>query len=303
MIQPESIVVVLPVHSRREMTLTCLRTLFRQSISGFKVIVVDSGSTDGTADAVEAEFPDVIVLRHGNLWWSGATNKGIERALAEHAEFVLTINDDVELSENYLDAMMRAADRHPTALMGSYEFNIKTRQPVSCGERALWSLGKAQKLVQTVPEECRHGLLTITYAPARGLWIPAEAFRRIGLIDAKRLPHYCADLDFTARAASNGFELFINFDAVLFCHRELSGAPELRAHYSWKNYWIHLFGIQGGGNLKNFTTFAFRHCPWPYLPLYWPIGSLRCAGGYLRDWALCVISRRFGDGRRARAGV
>jgi GT2 family glycosyltransferase len=302
-IQPESIAIVLPVHSRRELTLTCLRALFRQSVAGFKVIVVDSGSTDGTADAVEAEFPNVTVLRHGNLWWSGATNKGVERALAEHAKYVLTINDDLEFAENYLEAMMCAAERHPTALMGSYAFDIKTRQPIYCGERALWALGKAQKLVQTVPEERRRGLMTISYAPARGLWIPAEAFKKIGLIDAERLPHYCADMDFTARAASNGFELFINFDAVLYCHRELSGGSELRTHYSWKNYRIHLFGIQGGGNLKNFTIFAFRHCPWPYLPLYWPIGSMRCAGGYLRDWALSVISRRFRAGRSARAGL
>lgn len=293
LIRPESIFVVLPVHNRKDLTLRCLRVLFEQRVRGFRVIVVDSGSTDGTADAVEAEFPHANVLRHSNLLWSGATNRGVERALAEGAEYILTLNDDIELAEGYLEAMMRAADRHPRALMGSYVFDIATQQPVFCGDRVRWVLGRTEGLLQTVPPEQRKGLLKVPFLPARGLWIPAEAFRKLGLFDAHRLPHYCADQDFTARAAANGFEVAVNCDAVLYCHSELSGGVQIKKRYNLENYRKHLFGKLGGGNLQYFTTLAFRHCPLRYLPLFWLAGCLRRIVGYPRDWAVLELASLF----------
>jgi GT2 family glycosyltransferase len=291
MIQPESIAVVLPVHSRKQMTLACLHSLSRQSVSGFKVIVVDSGSTDGTADAVEAEFPNAIVLRHGNLWWTRSTNEGVKRALADHAKYILTINDDLEFADNYLESMMRAAETHPLAIMGSYAFDFDTRQPIYCGERMNWITARARMLLDSVPPADRHGLLSVSYFSARGLWLPAEVFSRVGLFDAEHLPHYIADQELTARAAGVGFEVYVNCDAVLFNHDAPSGRIEISTQYSWKNYRKHLFGIQGGGNLKNFTIFAFRHCPRKYLPLFWGFGIARRLGGYLRDWAFSKVTR------------
>ncbi|MGD0831114.1 MAG: glycosyltransferase family 2 protein [Terracidiphilus sp.] len=283
-LQPESIAIVLPVHNRKRMTLACLSSLLRQRIRGFQIILVDSGSTDGTADAVKAEFPNVTVLRHGNLWWAGATNKGVECALAGRANYVLTINDDLEFAEDYLEAMMCAAKSHPLALMGSHTFDFDTKQPIYCGHLIDWKTASNCELLQTVPSEHRHGLYGVTCYSARGLWIPAKVFLKIGLFDEKHLPHYTADMDFTARAAGAGFEMKVNCDAVLFNHQDQSGAREAFENYNWHNYWKHLFGIQGAGNLRNFTIFAFRHCPRRYLPFYWTIGIIKCLGGYLYSW-------------------
>lgn len=283
-IRAESIAIVLPVHSRKPMTLACLRSLYRQSLQGFQIIVVDSGSTDGTADAIEAEFPAVTVLRHANLWWTGATNKGVEYALAGHANYILTINDDLEFAQGYLEAMVRTAGANPLAIMGSYAFDFDTRQPLFCGHRIHWMTASNCELTKVIPSEQRRGLLDVSCYSARGLWVPAEVFAKIGLFDAKHLPHYTADMDFTARAAGAGYEVYVNCDAILFNHQDRSGAREALAHHSWRNYRKHLFGIQGAANLRNFTIFAFRHCPRRYLPFYWTLGIMKCSGGYLRDW-------------------
>lgn len=292
LIAPESITVVLPVHSRKQLTISCLHSLFRQHISGFKVIVVDSGSMDGTADAVEAEFPNVIVLRHGNLWWTGATNKGVERALVDGAKYILTINDDLEFPGNYLEAMSEAAASHPLAIMGSYALNLDTKEPMYCGERMNWVTAKRSSLLDIIPPQNRHGLLKVSYFSARGLWLPAEVFSRIGLFDAKHLPHYVADHEFTARAANVGFDVYVNCDAVLYNRRDYLGPRNNLKHFSWKNFRKHLFSIQGGGNLKNFTVFAFQSCPRRYLPLFWIMGISRCIGGYLREWLMSKMPRQ-----------
>ena len=72
------IYIVIPVFNRREETLRCLDSLVTQTYTNFIVIVVDDGSTDGVGDAVQAGYPDTIVLKgDGNLWWAGATNLGV----------------------------------------------------------------------------------------------------------------------------------------------------------------------------------------------------------------------------------
>lgn len=294
MIQPESIAVILPVHSRKEATLACLNSLSQQSVSGFKVVVVDSGSTDHTADAVEAAYPGVVLLRHGNLWWSGAANKGVERALADGARYILTINDDLAFPNDYLQAMIRAAEQHPRAVMGSYAFHFYNRNPIYCGEQMNWLTARSRSLLDVVPPEERHGLLPVSYFSARGLWLPAEVFARIGLFDAKHMPHYAADHEFTARAAAAGFELYVNCDAVIFNREDPNdphGTRKAIRRYSWKNFLKHLFGIQGRGNIKAFVIFAVRHCPRRYLPLFLPLGIARRVVGYLCDWAVSRFKR------------
>jgi GT2 family glycosyltransferase len=57
-------------HERRELLLESLRAARATTYSPCRLVVVDNGSTDGSADAVECEFPDIIVLR-------SPTNAGI----------------------------------------------------------------------------------------------------------------------------------------------------------------------------------------------------------------------------------
>ena len=70
-----------------------------------------------------------------------------------------------------------------------------------------------------------------------------------------------ADDDFAHSAKRNGFNIYCNYDAKLFIRSEESGDYQIRKNKSLKNYYLHLFGIKGGGNLKIFTIYAFKNCP------------------------------------------
>lgn len=293
-IGPKTLHIVIPVHNRRTYTLHCLRSLSRQTITGFHVIVVDDGSTDGTSDAVLAEFPEVVILKgDGNLWWSGAMNVGVRHALAQGGEYVLSLNDDLEAAEDYIEKMIFQAEQKPSALFGSYIFDIKTGRPFAAGRRIDWRTGRNHSLLTIVPEEKRKGIYRASDFSGRGLWIPSGVFKQIGLFDAKHLPHYGADNDFTLRAARYGFEIYCNFDAVLYSYVEAAGQYRYKGKYSIGNYYHHLFGIKGSGNLKNFTIIAFRHCPKKYLPWYWLYGVVRQAGGYLINWGRYTVRNSF----------
>jgi GT2 family glycosyltransferase len=176
------------------------------------------------------------------------------------------------------------AEQKPNALFGSYVFDIHTRRPFSASRREDWRTGKSNNLLTIIPEEERRGIYRVTDFFGMGLWIPSEVFKTIGLFDAKHLRHYGADNDFTLRAGKYGFEVYCNFDAVLYSYVEASGQYECKRTYSIANYYRCLFGIKSSKNLKNFTIIAFRHCPRKYLLWYWLYGVARRIGGYIVDW-------------------
>src|ERR1019366_1698399 len=111
---------VLPVHNRKALTLGCLSSLMGSRHDDFdlKAIVVDDGSSDGTAEAVAAEHPWAEVLRGaGNLWWSGGMNLGVRRALSLGGDWILCINDDTNFGPDMLAALVHEAQARPGALL------------------------------------------------------------------------------------------------------------------------------------------------------------------------------------------
>lgn len=273
--------VVIPVFNRWQYTRDCLLSLRQQTRTDFRVVVVDDGSTDGTAGMLAQEFPEVeVVTGSGQLFWTAGVNAGIRRALALQATCIMTMNNDVLALPDFMAQMLAAAERHPTALLGPLELDVRTGQPVYGGERLDWRTNTRRDLLAVLAPAERHGLHPVTYLPGRGLLIPLAAIKAIGLFDEQRLPHYLADFDYTSVARRHGFPVFCNYDARLSTYPEESGQEQTRRQRSLRGYYQHLFGIRGGGNLVNFTHFTFKNCPRPYLPYYLLNGYARRLVGY-----------------------
>jgi GT2 family glycosyltransferase len=108
--------VVIPVHNRRAISLACLERLRQVPQESFelKLYVVDDGSSDGTAVSIREAFPEVRLLQgDGSLWWSGAMNLGMEAALQDGAEYLLSLNDDTSFEPGLLPALLLVASRRP----------------------------------------------------------------------------------------------------------------------------------------------------------------------------------------------
>lgn len=78
---------------------------------GVRVVVADNGSTDGSAEAVRTEFPQVqLLLLEQNFGFA----EGYNRALASlEAEYVILLNSDVEPTPDWLRPMADYMDAHP----------------------------------------------------------------------------------------------------------------------------------------------------------------------------------------------
>jgi GT2 family glycosyltransferase len=274
--------IVIPVFNRKKFTQDCLLSLRKQNNQAFKVIVVDDGSTDGTAQMLAEQFPEVMVIPgNGHLFWTAATNMGVKYALSHDATHVMTLNNDTLATPDFIEKMYVWAERKPDALLGALAIDSSTLEPVYGGETINWLLNTYVPLLKKLPREQQKGLHIVTHFPGRGLWIPRKVFETIGLFDEKKFPHYYADYDFTHTAVRAGFELYCNYDARLLTYPSESGDRQNRKQKNLKNYYNHLFGIRGGGNLINFTKFTFKNCPPAYIPMVLVNGYIRRVVGYL----------------------
>jgi glycosyltransferase involved in cell wall biosynthesis len=65
-------------HNGRALLLECLQSLMTSTYANLQIVVVDNGSSDGSAEAVESRFPSVRVIRRScNAGVAGGRNTGI----------------------------------------------------------------------------------------------------------------------------------------------------------------------------------------------------------------------------------
>ena len=87
-----------------------LASLEGQTLSNFEVILVDNGSTDGSCSFVTANYPWVHLIELSeNFGFCGAVNAGIRAA---KAPYVLLLNNDTEVKEDFVEEMLAAIRRH-----------------------------------------------------------------------------------------------------------------------------------------------------------------------------------------------
>jgi N-acetylglucosaminyl-diphospho-decaprenol L-rhamnosyltransferase len=106
--------VVVVSHQTRAQALTCLDTL--AAAGADEVVVVDTGSTDGTAAAVRAAHPDVRVLAVDNLGFGGGANLGVA---VTRAPVVVVCNADVRfVPGSVAELAARLEEHHDVAAVG-----------------------------------------------------------------------------------------------------------------------------------------------------------------------------------------
>ncbi|MHC4818252.1 MAG: glycosyltransferase family 2 protein [Planctomycetota bacterium] len=111
------VTVILPTFNRRELVTEAIESVRRQTYGDFELVVVDDGSTDGTAETIRERFGDearLRLVRQENRGVSDARNRGIELSRGELIGFL--DSDDLYLPRN-LEAQVAALDARPDAHM------------------------------------------------------------------------------------------------------------------------------------------------------------------------------------------
>jgi glycosyltransferase involved in cell wall biosynthesis len=133
--------VVIPMYNRAEFIPRAITSCLQSSIADFEVIVVDDGSTDGSAAAVrQMDHPAIRLVQHDVNRGLGATrNTGIEHA---RGEWVIQLDSDDELVDGALDMIRECAAKVPSDVAALW-FRCRTDDgsltPRPCPQEGLWT--------------------------------------------------------------------------------------------------------------------------------------------------------------------
>lgn len=212
---------VIPVYNRRETTLQGLRSLSRINTEGLdvRVFLVDDASTDGTADAVRGEFPEVTLIEgDGKLHYAGGTNRGIEKALEWNPDYIVTMNDDSVFHENFLQRLISTARNTPKSIVGALlllwdephkVFQVDPKWDTKSGG---WVMPN-DLTAFTIPQEP----FEVECIVGNCVLFPAEAIRENGLMDEKRFLHGWGDAQYLMRMRKAGWTLLVDPKSLVWC--------------------------------------------------------------------------------------
>lgn len=189
------IAVVVPTFNRKEVTLRFLENIRRQSVDT-SIYVCDSGSNDGTVQAVTS-IPGVKLIGVGcEAWWSAAVNRGIDRALEDGHDAVLIMNDDIHFD---CDLLTRLSEKHksfPHSVISPLQVS-PTGPFLGMRYTGRW---RSMNLTRCADED-----VFVDTTNGCCLLVPKEVFLAIPKMDEVRCPHQYGDTEFQLRAKSAGF--------------------------------------------------------------------------------------------------
>ncbi len=259
--------IVIPVHNRIAFTRSCLESLQKQTNKNFNTVVVDDGSTDGTNKMVENEFPEVHLIKGtGNLWWTAATNLGVKYALENNADYVLTLNNDLYVRQDYLHNLLNVIEKEERSLIGSVSVEADNHSRIlDAGVKINWKTAKYDYMANNINKNGNFGafneLQSVDALSGRGTLIPVKAFRELGFFNDKYLPHYGADYEFAVRAKKNGYKLYVCKKAIVYSYVKETGLNNFNRRISWAELIKSFFSIKSPNNLKYRMRFAKLTAP------------------------------------------
>lgn len=194
----------------RDLVLACLKSLQQSRYGRMRIVVVDNGSTDGSVKAVRSAFPDIPLIETGeNLRWCGGNNVGIRYAMEQGADYILLLNNDIEVDVEMIPRLAQAAIDLPGAGILSPKIYYASQPDViwyagggmSLWRGLFWHDGIREKDVGQF-DQARD----VDYITGCAMLIRRAVVEQIGVIDEGYI-HYGEDVDYSLRAQRAGYRL------------------------------------------------------------------------------------------------
>jgi len=209
-------------------TSACLDSLSKINYPNYDVILVDNGSCDGSGEKISKEYTwcDVVFSKDNDGFATGA-NTGIKKALNyDKTDYVLILNNDMIVEEEFLGPLVNAANRGDSIAIvtGVIKF-MESDEIQSAGRtfnRRLVKSPHCNEPRETIPyqTDCVSGALAL---------FSREFLEECGLLDESYF-FGMEDVEISWRARRNGWKLLVVPDSIVY-HR--GGMTSKDTPFTW----------------------------------------------------------------------
>jgi GT2 family glycosyltransferase len=202
---------------------SCLRSVEEKTAGvEYETIVVDNGSSDGSAEMVKSEFPRVKLVEPGeNLGFGRANNKGSGIA---SGTFLFFLNSDTELRNDAITILRDFMVSRPGCGIAGGNLVDPEGKPSHSYRKTLPS--PATELQRFIPSFARLSggkswcynftgkPMPVAYVTGADLMIRKDLFERVGMFDPDFFMYY-EETEMTARVEKAGFGVWSVPEAVI----------------------------------------------------------------------------------------
>ena len=255
----------MPVFNRLALTKGMIDCLRAQKVDEtFRLIIVDDGSTDGTAQYLSGQQDITVLEGDGNLWWGGAIDLGFRYLMprAKPDDWILLVNNDTRLLPDYLQSLLDTArSRSPAAVGSIVRDEDAPFRLLSIGPRInpWWCLirDKADPDTDYAADNSLPDVVEVDALAGRGVLYPVSAINAAGGMRPNWLPHYMADYELSLRVKRAGCSLLVDTKSAVFSNEDYGNtyrAPSLKEK---------LFSVRSPSYLPALIAFWWLASRWP----------------------------------------
>ncbi len=237
MVTPRVTVLVLNYNARATLE-ECLLSLRETTYPNAHLVVLDNGSTDGSAEI--AQRMGVETRLYGeNLGYCSAYNRAFQE-FSEESDYLLMSNEDLIVPPPTIGNMVAVAEEDEgIGFVGPVQLHSDTRDVRSAGIR--WACGR-------LPWNVKEPGQPIDYIEGAFVLVRREVLSRVGELD-EDFAIDLNDVEWQARAAKAGFRSVVDPEALIFHHRPKEKRVASGAYYSTRNACILTEKYCGRGGL------------------------------------------------------
>jgi GT2 family glycosyltransferase len=235
--------VIIPNWNGKHFLTECIDSLKEQTFRDFETILVDNGSTDGSAEFAEKRYGEFIrVLRNKeNLGFAGGNNIGIQAA---RGEYIVLLNNDTWADPHWLEELVKATQID--SLIGMWGSKIRSyfqrNRIEGIGELIYWD-GLCRAQGQFEQDDGQYEVMQeILFPPGCGAMYRKSVLDEIGLFDEDFFA-YGDDTEIGIRARLAGWKCLYVPRAIIYHKNSGTGGQHspFKAYYVERNrFWITL---------------------------------------------------------------
>jgi N-acetylglucosaminyl-diphospho-decaprenol L-rhamnosyltransferase len=256
------IAIVIVNWNTRDLLHDCLTSVYANRGIDFQVCVVDNASTDGSAEMVEREFPQVHVIRSlRNGGFAYANNLGLRawslgecdgsdppRSISSVPRYALLLNSDTVVPPDAMAQMTAFMETHPEAgVAGPKLVRLDGTLDLACRRGFPTPQASFYKLIglsRLFPKSSRFGRYNLTYLDPDQLtevdsvngafmMVRAQAIGQAGLLD-EAFFFGGEDLDWAYRIKAAGWKIYYNPAVVVQHVKRASYRHNPQARYEFE---------------------------------------------------------------------
>lgn len=199
---------VVVTYNRLNLLKRCVESLRSQTIKDFTTIVVNNGSTDGTAEWLLNQA-DITTINQENLGGAGGFYAGMKWAFENGFEWIWMMDDDGVTEITQLEHLLKGAEVTKSRFVNALVCDVNNTDKLSFG---VIIEGKA---VNTKMETDNIEFIPDSINPFNGTFIHREVVEKIGYIK-KEMFIWGDETEYTRRAMANGYKVYTITKAVHF---------------------------------------------------------------------------------------